>query len=380
VSRWKGKYVIGLTGNIGTGKSIVRKMLENLGAYGIDADALAHRAIAKGAPGYEPLVHMFGHWILKPDQQVDRSRLAKVVFSDPEALTILEGIVHPLVIEAVNILIRRSSQAVIVVEAIKLIESGMTKDYDSVWVTYSSPEQQLERLMNNRKMTEKEAQFRIDSQPAQERKLAVANVVIKNTSTYEDTYRQVYKAWDHYIPKEETAAVTRVSVPKKGVPEITVTRARPVHVQDIAQFLNQFSGSGKTINKDDVMASFGEKAFLMLEVNSSLQGLIGWQVENLISRTTDILISPALPPDQALPVLLKEMETASHNLQCEASLLFIPENLAKNHQVFTQNGYVTCLPEQLDTQTWQEAAKESMVPNTTMYFKKLRQDRVLRPI
>jgi dephospho-CoA kinase len=64
LSRWPGKYVIGLTGNIATGKSVVRKMLEHLGAYGIDADALSHRAIAKGAPGYDLTVKTFGEWIL----------------------------------------------------------------------------------------------------------------------------------------------------------------------------------------------------------------------------------------------------------------------------------------------------------------------------
>ena len=64
MSKWAGKYVIGLTGNIGTGKSVVRRMLEHLGAYGIDADALSHRTIAKGAPGYQPVIDLFGRWIL----------------------------------------------------------------------------------------------------------------------------------------------------------------------------------------------------------------------------------------------------------------------------------------------------------------------------
>jgi dephospho-CoA kinase len=83
MSAWPGKYAIGLTGNIATGKSVVRKMLEHLGAYGIDADTLAHRTIAKGAPGYETVVETFGKWILAPDGNVDRARLARVVFSDP---------------------------------------------------------------------------------------------------------------------------------------------------------------------------------------------------------------------------------------------------------------------------------------------------------
>src|SRR5574341_2224193 len=84
MSAWPGKYVIGLTGNIATGKSVVRRMLEHLGAYGIDADALGHRAIAQGAPGYRPVLDTFGKWILGDDGQIDRAKLARVVFADTE--------------------------------------------------------------------------------------------------------------------------------------------------------------------------------------------------------------------------------------------------------------------------------------------------------
>ncbi len=96
MSAWPGKFVIGLTGNIGTGKSVVRKMLEHLGAYGIDADALANRAIAKGSPAYQPVLDLFGKWILSADGQIDRAKLGRIVFSDPSALASLENAVHPL--------------------------------------------------------------------------------------------------------------------------------------------------------------------------------------------------------------------------------------------------------------------------------------------
>ena len=81
MSKWPGKLVIGLTGNIGTGKSVVRRMLEHLGAYGIDADALANRAIAKGAPGYKKVITQFGQWIIKEDGEIDRKKLGKIVYS-----------------------------------------------------------------------------------------------------------------------------------------------------------------------------------------------------------------------------------------------------------------------------------------------------------
>src|SRR5512141_3176366 len=125
MSAWPGKYVIGLTGNIATGKSVVRKMLEHLGAYGIDADALSHRAIARGAPGYQPVVTTFGKWLVRPDGEIDRAKLGRLVFNDPEAMLQLEKIIHPLVSQAVDVLITRSSQNVVVIEAIKLLESGL---------------------------------------------------------------------------------------------------------------------------------------------------------------------------------------------------------------------------------------------------------------
>src|SRR4026207_2420014 len=102
VSKWPGKYIIGLTGNIATGKSVVRKMLEHLGAYTIDADALSHRVISKGAPGYQPVLDKFGSWLLGEDGQINRSKLGHLVFADKDALKQLEDIIHPYVLQAID--------------------------------------------------------------------------------------------------------------------------------------------------------------------------------------------------------------------------------------------------------------------------------------
>ncbi len=168
MSAWPGKFVIGLTGNIATGKSVVRRMLEHLGAYGIDADALGHRAIAQGAPGYQPVVDTFGKWVLAPDGQIDRAKLSRLVFADPEALAQLESIVHPLVGQAIDLLVRRSNHRVIVIEAIKLLESGLRAKCDSLWVTHAMQEIQLVRLMKKRGMGETAALQRITAQPEQD--------------------------------------------------------------------------------------------------------------------------------------------------------------------------------------------------------------------
>ncbi|OGO63671.1 MAG: dephospho-CoA kinase, partial [Chloroflexi bacterium RBG_19FT_COMBO_50_10] len=200
MSAWPGKFVIGLTGNIATGKSVVRKMLEHLGAYGIDADALGHRAIAKDAPGYKAVVDTFGKWILTPDGQVDRGKLARVVFSDPDALNQLESIVHPLVRQAINLLIRRSSQKVIVVEAIKLLEGPLRQACDTIWVTYAQKPTQIARLIKKRNLSVAVAHQRVNSQPPQDEKVKVANTVIQNEGTFEDTWQQVTRAWKVLFP------------------------------------------------------------------------------------------------------------------------------------------------------------------------------------
>jgi len=175
-------------------------MLEHLGAYGIDADQLAHRAIAKGAPGYQKVLETFGKWVLAPDGEIDRAKLASITFSNPIAMADLEAIVHPLVTSAIDLIIKRASQKVIVVEAIKLIESGLGKNCDAIWVSYAFPELQLNRLVRQRHMSEFDARERIAAQPPQEDKIASATVIIKNISTFEETWRQVVAAWKKFIP------------------------------------------------------------------------------------------------------------------------------------------------------------------------------------
>jgi dephospho-CoA kinase len=195
VSSWPGKYVIGLTGNIATGKSVVRKMLEHLGAYSIDADALSHRAIARGAPGYQKVIDTFGRWIVDGNGEIDRAKLGRLVFNDPEALQQLEAIIHPLVEYGIDLMIQRTDQRVIVIEAIKLLESKLVGACDTIWTTHAPESIQKDRLMQNRNMSEQEALQRIHAQSPQEVKTAAANVVIQNSGSIEDTWKQVVAGW-----------------------------------------------------------------------------------------------------------------------------------------------------------------------------------------
>ena len=377
MSNWPGKYVIGLTGNIATGKSVVRKMLEHLGAYSIDADALSHRAIAKGAPGYQKVVDIFGKWILDGNGEVDRAKLGRLVFNDPEALEQLEEIVHPLVEQAVNLMIKRAGQRVIVIEAIKLLEGKLAEGCDTIWTTFAPESIQKARLMNKRSMSEQDALQRIHAQPSQDMKIAAAKVVIKNTASFDDTWKQVVAGWKGILPQTDSRPEV---VHKAADGELSVQRGRPRDSANIAALITHLSNGTLPQSQDDVMAAFGEKAFLLLMADRKLVGLVGWQVENLVARTTDLLIESSLPVERALKILVTEVERASQDLQCEASLFFLPPRLADHESIWQGLGYSRRTPQTLGVQAWRDAAIESQPPNTILLFKQLRQDRVLRPI
>jgi len=376
MNKHPGKFVIGLTGNIATGKSVVRRMLEHLGAYTIDADALAHRAISKGAPGYQPVVDCFGKWILDGEGEIDRKKLGNLVFHDPEALVQLENIIHPHVTQAIEILTTRATQSVIVIEAIKLLESPLRDRCDSLWVVHAPEQVQLERLMRKRHLSREQALNRIRIQQPQEEKLKVASVSILNTGSYDDLWNQISAEWKKISPAAETQPEIIPSV----AGDFYVQRGRPRDTEVIAGLLTRLSKGRRSVSSEEVMADFGEKAYLLLRLRDERVGLAGWQVENLVARTTDLYLDDRIDKTSALGTLIDEVERASTNLQCEASLVFPGSDLAGEAQAWKNLGYERRTPETLGIQAWQDAAVESMPAGTTLFFKLLRQDRVLRPI
>lgn len=397
--------MIGLTGNIATGKSVVRRMLEALEAFGIDADGLAHRAMSPGAPAFQPIVDQFGKWVLQPDGQIDRAKLAKVVFNDPDALAHLESITHPIVKQVVDLLIKRSKKEIIVVEAIKLLEAGLAADADAVWVVDAPPDAQIKRLTEQRKMSEAEAQMRIAAQPPQSDKLARANTIIYNGGGYENTFEQVQKHLTELLektrpatagtpaPAEATAPAAAPAVsqpvaapaaapaPAAAAPsaELTVRRGGPKDAEAIANFLNKMTG--QSLTRTDVMMRFGEKAYMMAEAGGQLHGLGGIMVENLICRIDELILAEGAPIDTTLPKLLDHIEKTANELQSEVSLLFLPLNAPEPMKdIVRKREYDLMQASELRIPDWREAAEESAPPNTSLNVKRLREDRVLKPI
>lgn len=188
-------FILGLTGNIASGKSYVLSYLTKRGAKGIDADLVAQQSYLAGKPAYNALINHFGEGIKQANGQIDRTALSKIVFGDPEKLKELEAIVHPATIAEINAVVAQSLEAsnlkLIVIEAIKLFESDLAKHCDATWVTIADDETRLGRLIQGRGMDPTSAAKRLNSQSPQEEKAKLADYVITTDCNFEDTGNQI---------------------------------------------------------------------------------------------------------------------------------------------------------------------------------------------
>jgi dephospho-CoA kinase len=268
---------------------------------------------------------------------------------------------------------------VIVVEAIKLLESELRSHCDMIWVTDAPQHVQVERLMRKRGMSQEDALQRVQMQSAQKEKLEAANIVITNNGSYDDLWKQVSEAWKHIFPTQEAGPTTQV-VSKPAAGSFSLQRGKPRDAQKIADLITRLSKGKQAMTKDQAMEAFGEKAFLLLLMDQNLVGIAGWQVENLVARVTDLFLDHGIAPDKALPLMIQEVERASGDLQCEASLVFPPIDLVGFDSIWRHLGYERRSPDALGVQAWEDAARESMPSGSALFFKQLRTDRVLRPI
>jgi dephospho-CoA kinase len=198
--------IFGLTGGVASGKSTVAAMFAELGARIIDADRVAHEVIRAPQPAYHEIVRHFGFEILDAQGEIDRKRLAAVVFADPEKLRTLNGIVHPRVLDRVAQLeeafLLAEPRAVVLVDAALLYEAGVADRFRKIIVTWCRPEQQLERLMAKMGLSREEAERRIAVQMPAEEKRRRADYVIDCSGELEATRRQVD---DLFLKLQDTA-------------------------------------------------------------------------------------------------------------------------------------------------------------------------------
>ncbi len=190
-----GPFIIGVTGNIACGKTTVMTELGLLGARLVDADVIYHALIKPGEPLYDVIVDRFGRDILAADGAIDRRRLGALVFGERALLADLERITHPLIRQTILDTIATSPSEVFAIDAVKLIEGGLSEICDSVWLVVCDPQQQKERLRKRNGLSAEEAEVRIAAQPDADCRRDQVDVVIENSGSIESTISQVRASW-----------------------------------------------------------------------------------------------------------------------------------------------------------------------------------------
>ena len=191
--------VIGLTGGIGTGKSEVARILEEIGAYIIDADRLGHSAYLPHSEIWEEVVKEFGDGVLLPDEEIDRKKLGSVVFNDPVQLAKLNEIMHPRMGQMVANIIEGLDAEVVVVEAALLLEAGWDALVDEVWCTGASEDVVIDRLKARNGLNKEEAQKRINAQMSVDERESRSQVMIENNGDLAQLTTVIEQIWENRV-------------------------------------------------------------------------------------------------------------------------------------------------------------------------------------
>ena len=191
--------LLGVTGGIASGKTVVAKMLEGLGAPLIDFDVLARQVVEPGKPAFTQIVDYFGKEVLQGDGTLDRKKLSGIVFQDTEKRNQLEGFTHPPIYETflkrVHAVTEKDPEAIIQAVVPLLIEKNLRSIFDKVLVVYVPREKQIARLVERVGISEEEATHMLKVQLPINEKLAYADFVVHNEGSMEETKKQVEEVW-----------------------------------------------------------------------------------------------------------------------------------------------------------------------------------------
>lgn len=195
---------VGLTGGFGTGKSTVAGFFKRLGAKVIDADGMAHKLIHKGGKCFSTIVRLLGQGILTKGD-LDRKKVAAVVFHDKQKLKKLNAIIHPVVIREIKKTMARYKEnrnIILIIDAPLLIEVGLNRLCDVLIVVWAGRQNQIKRITRRMKIKEREALQRINAQMALHRKIRLADMIIDNNGTLTETKREVKRVWQELQKKK----------------------------------------------------------------------------------------------------------------------------------------------------------------------------------
>ena len=389
------KIVIGLTGNIATGKSLVLRMLQELGATVIDADKLVHQLMRHGESVYGAIVEEFGRYILDENQQISRAKLGRIVFSDPTALSRLEAITHPGVIEEVKRRIESAPTQAVVVEAIKLFESGLSDLCTVNWVVVAAPNVQLQRLVERRRMPPDQAKQRIKVQGSQAEKASKADVIIDNSGALAKTWTLVKNQY-HKLMKELAAAPPPTPAPEpvvetgaKAGPEVAVAvkpedivlrRAKRENLPGMARLVEAGTHGLITPDLRDMMELLFSRAYLVALVGDHTVGMIGWQTENLVAGLQDFYVLRDDLWNSVGQAMLEKVHEEIDNLSCEVSLVFVLNVAGQKPVEFLESQNYRQYESKKLIQDWREAAVEWQPENSVLLYKKIREQRIMVPM
>ncbi len=403
-------YIIGLTGNIAAGKSTVCEILEQLGARVIDADQVAHAVLKRGTSAWRGVVEAFGYDILNYDGTVDRRKLGGVVFSDASKLKMLEKITHPAVGTELALMVREALHArdaddqVLVVEAVKLYEAGMHEYMDALWVVTAPVEEQKRRLMQDRGMSEADANARLRAQPALDEKLKRAQVVIDNGGSIEETRVRVLRAfvaidptqgqdkmpllmrWLRLAPTSTTpatvpppplAAARETDAP--AATEWAVRRARPGDARMLADLITRIEGRAEPLARAEMLERQGKYGYWFVRAGEQTIALAAWQAENLAALVRELWVENIDDAPRAFPLLLQAIEAEANALTCEVVVILVPQRAAALAEIAaTAAAYETTTLDDLH-KLWRSVIEPLLQGDEMLYAKRLREI-VTKPI
>jgi dephospho-CoA kinase len=196
--------IIGLTGGIGSGKSTVSRMFEALGARVVDADLLAREVVQPGQPAWREIKKVFGPKVINPDQTINRKALADLVFNDPIAIARLNRMTHPRIYKRMRSEVlkgRKEGVPAVILDIPLLLEAPQPFPLDLTIVVYCPKTLQIKRVRERNKVTREEVKQRLRNQMPIARKRKLADIVIDNRGTVQETRKQVRVLWDRLIKK-----------------------------------------------------------------------------------------------------------------------------------------------------------------------------------
>ena len=427
---WPDKFIIGLTGNIATGKSTIMRFAAEQGALTLDADQIVHQIMDHDAAIQEAIATQFGEEVRHSDGRINRAALGSIVFQDPEALYRLEQLIHPAVRTRLEETIAASEAAVVMIEAIKLLEGPLVAICDQIWVAHCEPLLQIERLTVCRGLDMETAVLRVKAQPPQAAKMARADLVITTDAPIGETRRQFEVAWDRLplAPAQmvataaTTAAARAMQDVKRSIPQpatetkladlqqqlrpakpvtadesaaeieirsaepaetaaaTTVRRARPSDIPSILLLIQRATAGQVKMKRADLLYALGERSYLLGQVGGEIQAVVGWNTEDLVARIDQVYFYPLTAVTTVGAAVLADILESAKGLICEAIMAFLPREAPEPiRELFSADGYQLVDKEQLP-RAWLAAAEESQPDSTYIMLKVLRDARITQPM